>query len=64
LGPAEQLEGGSRLISASSFCILLAHAVSEVVDDHGLPANPVAVAHAQSEKSLKELLNFINLTKE
>lgn len=23
LGPAEQLQGGSRLISASSFCILL-----------------------------------------
>lgn len=28
LGPAEQLQGGSRLISASSFCIRLALALS------------------------------------
>ena len=43
LGPAKQLQGGSTVISESSFCILLAEEVMEVAADHcrELPAHPL-----------------------
>ena len=52
LGPAKQLQGGSTVISESSFCILLAEEVMEVAEDHcrELPAHPLIWRQRQTDR--------------